>query len=517
MLVIGCVVGVWHALPLTNIVNDEMYFVGGVFRALQQKSIFPLPGDVPYGTITFWSNYFVFSVLLAGLFAIFRFQVSIVKEFVVQHVGWMYVVPRLVSAGIAIGLLFFVRDILRRIGLNKREQLSLLVILFTNLTMSAVLHTGKVWVLSTSLVVISIGYLLRSINTRVQTRRNIFCSILTAFLAFANFPLCGFALIVIPLLIWFHRHERRLLLTVVYSVICSIFVSFFVFLANSHNIITQVTDIFTAYHPLTSTNGSLSTSIGFWRSLGLHAQQVVSIFPLSILLIVVGFRNGVRHKSLMYIASAYACVYFLLITILVTWTNDSSSNIRYLFPLGFFLIFIVAAFRPPNHKWLYVLGGISLIPYFLFLYHLSVPTTYNEATSWILAHANKEDVVVINQMNPILTLPKNAKSYSFVQEKFCATICQEALKSNLNSEIKFFLLDSESIAVTTSQVGYDVYRVSSSTDIFPHEKLIKTFVTGAGNPPEFDIDYNIGSYFDWRFYTIRKFGKGIYIYHEQKN
>lgn len=46
LLCISFFVGIWHALPLLNVVTDEWYFVGGVVRAMEHHTFIPLPNDV---------------------------------------------------------------------------------------------------------------------------------------------------------------------------------------------------------------------------------------------------------------------------------------------------------------------------------------------------------------------------------------------------------------------------------------------------------------------------------------
>ena len=74
---LGSFVGIWHALPMLNVILDEQYFVGGVLRAIEAKSILPLATDVPYGTITFYLNYalqipFLISSLRGRVSVLFR-------------------------------------------------------------------------------------------------------------------------------------------------------------------------------------------------------------------------------------------------------------------------------------------------------------------------------------------------------------------------------------------------------------------------------------------------------------
>ena len=515
VLLVGSFIGIWHALPLTNVINDEMYFVGGVLRAIQAKSVIPLLGDAPYGLLTFWLNYILFVVLLCILFVIFGFRGSVLTSFLVKQASWLYLVPRFLNALIAGVSLFIFKDIFQRVGIEKRTQILLVFALFTNLITTAVLHTGKMWVLSVTLVILSIRFLYLTVREKGDAEaqsRNIFFSILFAFLAFANFPLCGFALIAIPILFAFHRSDTRLVWAIGKSTLIGAALFVALFLMNAGNIINQVTDIFTVYHPIGAA-AAVRSGIGFGPSFVMHATQVLILFPLLLCLIGIGVFRGVKDRPLLYIASSYATVYFIMICVLVTWSSDLSANLRYLFPLGSFFVLMAASLSLPVGRWMTALCGLFCIPYLFFLYLISVPTTYNQAVSWAVSDPALHGAVIINQIGPRLDVPKDARSYRLTQEKFCGSKCQEALRSPDASSVPFLVIDAESTS-TLPVFGGDLYRFTTSTVPLPGETLVRTFSDGGPDHTGFEIDYAVGNYFDPSFYLIKRFGEQVSVFRQ---
>ena len=76
-LTLSFFIGIWHAFPMLNVVADEMYFVGGVLRAMENLTIFPAPGDVPYGTLTYVLNYALVALFVLGALVLFRLLAAI--------------------------------------------------------------------------------------------------------------------------------------------------------------------------------------------------------------------------------------------------------------------------------------------------------------------------------------------------------------------------------------------------------------------------------------------------------
>src|SRR6185369_15890477 len=136
LFVVGSFIGIWHALPMTNVVADEQYFVGGVLRALEAHSVLPLWGDVPYGTITFYLNYLLEIPLLTVLFAFKGFHLSGLMNFLVLHPWVNYLVPRFVSAVVLSIFLWFVNRFLREEGVELPVRIAAFATLFCTIISS---------------------------------------------------------------------------------------------------------------------------------------------------------------------------------------------------------------------------------------------------------------------------------------------------------------------------------------------------------------------------------------------
>ena len=77
-----------------------------------------------------------------------------------------------------------------------------------------------------------------------------------------------------------------------------------------------------------------------------------------------------------------------------------------MFPLGFFLVLVVASFNIQFKKSFYVIAAISLLYYILTLYYLSIQTTYNQAYNWV--NENLADKKVMRIFFSSFTKPEPA-------------------------------------------------------------------------------------------------------------
>src|SRR3989344_7331705 len=148
---LGSFVGIWHALPMLNVILDEQYFVGGVLRAIEVKSLLPLASEVPYGTITFYLNYLLQIPFLLALFAWKGFSIVALKTYLVLNPEIAYLVPRFLSAILASLVAILYDRFLRSEGLPLLHRFAVLSVIFCTVIGAATLHTGKMWVLSTIL------------------------------------------------------------------------------------------------------------------------------------------------------------------------------------------------------------------------------------------------------------------------------------------------------------------------------------------------------------------------------
>src|SRR3989344_9116811 len=202
---LGSFVGIWHALPMLNVILDEQYFVGGVLRAIEMKSILPLATDVPYGTVTFYLNYVLQIPFLVILLAWKGFSIVSLKAYLVLHPETAYLVPRLLSAMLASAVALAYDRFLRSEGLPLVQRFAVLSVIFSTVIATVTLHTGKVWVLSSVLVGISALCTYLALRAHIRGAQEpvygpTFWSIICAFVALANFPLVGVFLINIRLI-----------------------------------------------------------------------------------------------------------------------------------------------------------------------------------------------------------------------------------------------------------------------------------------------------------------------------
>src|SRR3989344_4324829 len=277
---LGSFVGIWHALPMLNVILDEQYFVGGVLRAIEAKSILPLATDVPYGTITFYLNYALQIPFLITLLAWNGFSIVSLKTYLVLHPETAYLVPRLLSAIVASAVALAYDRFLRSEGLSLVQRFAVLSVIFSTVIATVTLHTGKVWVLSTVLAGASalctyIALRNYSLGRPEPTYGPAFWSIVLVFTALANFPLAGVFLINVPLLLYVFRNDAVRLRATGKAILAGILILFAVLAANWSNIYSLVIHIFTNFHPIL--NGGMSTQVvpPFSTSLVFHFEQAL--------------------------------------------------------------------------------------------------------------------------------------------------------------------------------------------------------------------------------------------------
>jgi len=504
-------VGTWHAFPMLNVVNDEMYYVGGVLRALENHTIVPIENDVPYGTLTYLSNYLFSIISLSALLPFFGLSLSALKMFLIQSPSVMYFSLRLLNSLFSIVLLYFVNKILQKELEDVRTRIFLLILLFTNIITTVILHTGKMWVLSTLLVVVSFHYLYKSLNhdlydNKEVSKRNIFLSIFFSFLALSNFPLNFYSLVCIPILVFYFRADRSLLKKIFVYVLVGFFVYVLITLFNFDSIRNQIVSIFSEYHPILV---DASSELNFVNSFYTYLVKLVFLFPLLILSLFFSIKDGIKNKRMFAISSMYFWCYFFVIVLIANWTSDFRSSLRYLFPLGFFLVFIVSSLNIRFRKIYYVLGGVSVFFGLLTIYYLSVPTTYNEAFKWVNSELSSQRVVIVNEVAE-LQLTKNKDSSLYTEDKFCASKCRNIITYDLNSDFTPLVIDLTSKEYVFSKKPEDFYYIKETLSEDGNMELVKSFTNKSG--VYHSVDYNLGNYFDLDYIRIRNLGKDIYIY-----
>lgn len=508
-------IGIWHAFPLLKVIGDEMYFVGGVLRAMENFSFLPAVDDVPYGTITYYLNYFLIAGWVLILLPFFKFNLTELKDFLVQNPQVIYIVIRLLSALLGLVYLWLFNKIFKKEIKDFRIRIFLLILLFTNMITMLFLHTGKMWVLSILLVLLSFYYLYRALSYKdeiTQTalvQRSLFLSILFSFLAVANFPLNAFALVNIPLIFIFFRQRPDLLFKSLKYILIGLAVFGLIILSNFESIKNQILSIFADYHPLTSREAIELSDFGLAQSVVFNLKRLFLFFPLLILTLLLVIKDKVRNKQLFIMGVIYFSAYLSVLISVGTWSEDLYFYIRRLFPLGFFFILIIASFNIKFKKIFYPIALVSLIYFGMSLYFLSVPTTFNQAYNWVSNHLNQEKVVIINEVGTI-DLPKNKQSYLLVQDYFCASKCQNVVENDLNSYFKPLIIDKYTQGDVPIPDGADIYYLKLDPQDPQSYELIARFGNNVGQG--FAVDGRMANYFDLDFFRIKNFGADIFIY-----
>jgi hypothetical protein len=501
-------IGTWHAFPMLNIVGDEMYYVGGVLRAMEAHTMVPFVGDVPYGTLTYLLNYFFSFIPLSILLIFFKFHVASLKLYLIGSPSIMYFSLRILSAILSLVYLYLINTLLKKELEDIRVRFFLLFLLFTNIITTLILHTGKMWVLSTLLVVISFYYLYKSLHEgEAREKKNILLSIVFSFLAFSNFPLNIYALINIPLLLFYFRGNKNL----IYKIIQYVFLGFIIYLLitlfNFESIKEQIISVFTQYHKIEE---SSLAGLNFGRSLLSYCLKLIYLFPLFLLTLCIAFKDKIKSNKLFSISLIYFLTYFLLIVLVANWAEDTSSYMRYLFPLGFFLTFLISSFNLKfRGKIFYPIMFISVLFGSLTLYYLSVPTTYNLAFNWVEKNLSSKDVLIINKVGE-LQLTKNKESSLLSEDQFCATKCHNTIDFSLNTQFKPLVVDLLSKPFNETNYRGSIYYIldKKAND----STLLETAVFENNSPKFHTVDYNIGSYFDLSYFRLKNFGRNVYIY-----
>jgi len=444
-------IGIWQGFPILDIIGDEMYFVGGVLRAMSAGTIFPLLGDVQYGMITYYLNYLLMIPFLGVMYSI----TDNARQFLTENPHYAYLVLRVLSAIAGLGFLRIFYLFIKKEIKDNKMKVFLIVMMFSNMLFTMILHTGKVWVISTLLAYASFYYLYKAITRGKNI--DAFISILLAFLALANFQMMGVFLINIPILLYYFRGK-----TIKYSII-SFVIFAAVVLSNFQNVISFTNVTFTHYMVIEQ-----YTVIG---SLALNFKKIFMFYPLFLILLPFG---KIRNKKLFWLSVAYSLTYFIGISLIGRWSTTDYSYTRFLFPLAPFIMMIVVSLDIKFRKVFYLIGAVSMV-YFLFtIYYMSVPTTYNVARNY-----------VINVPN--LQLPKNKKSYLNIQSKFCSSKCREIIENDLNKDFLPLIIDEYSINKVEGDYQIDVI--------------------GSG----YMVDNRMANYFDLKFFTAKRFGEEITI------
>src|SRR3989344_1902958 len=187
-------VGIWYAFPSLKVVGDEAPYVGGVLRAMQGMTLVP---HVDYSyTVSFYANY-ALMVPFVGVLLLWFGSVASATVFLMEHIYLAYFVPRLVSVFAALALLVLFLALMRAQGKSFSERFALSSIVFCNIMLLVIAHTGKMWMLSLLLWFVAFFFFQKATQEHAVQHQVLhsgglrsasFWSPVFAFLAFANFP-----------------------------------------------------------------------------------------------------------------------------------------------------------------------------------------------------------------------------------------------------------------------------------------------------------------------------------------
>ncbi|MFT5036462.1 MAG: hypothetical protein ACI9VM_000022 [Candidatus Azotimanducaceae bacterium] len=509
-------VGVWYAIPMVNTITDVWSFGGGVLRAMEAHTLFP-GGDVPYGTISFFQNYIAMAFALAAGFVFTGFDLEALKTLLILNPSYTLIPSRIVSVLTSIVLLAVVYRFLKAHVTSSWWRFALIVLVFGNVLASLLVRSGKMWMLSTALGVISFIYLYRALTeerTSGISGRSSVISVVTAFLATANFPFAAVFLINIPILFLFFpktaKSLRRLFLIVLSG--GAVFLS--VVALNFQNTFQLVSSFIT---PLLQPSAEIIIddlpALSFFEAFLVNARHAVEAFPLlflALLFVVIpaaGWR--VRDKTLAYLALTYGVIYILMASVLFRSDHGLSLNVRHIFPLAFFLLFCIVAYRAPARSVAVGFISIGLLIYMHTMALFSVPTTYNDVSDFLTARYGTEEVLIKEDIFE-LTLPMNRASYEIFAEENCGSTCKH--RRTLDADIEFNPL------VVTNYTDQAVLEMLAPVDIvvlelsIPGCTPIARFGNSVPDTEVFDFDINLGRMLMPSFYTLRQLGKNMYVY-----
>lgn len=505
-------VGVWYALPMVNTITDVWAFGGGVLRSIEAHTLLPGYG-VLYGTLSFYQNYIAMVFALGFGFLFYGFDIVALKTALVLNPSYSLLVPRIVSALTAMAFLAFVYQFLKTNVHSVWWRLTLLMITFGSVLTTLLARSGKMWMLSIALGMISFIYLYRAIT---EERKNgkpgrfSAISIVTAFLATANFPFAGLFLINIPILFLYFPRTLESLWQIGIATLAGGTLLLIVFATNAQNIILQLSGfVLQFFESSANSTESVVRSLTLFEAFMVNARQMVEAFPLLLLALIPALRSGIRNKTLAYLALIYLALYIVAVSVVFRSDHGLALNVRHIFPIGFFLMFLIASYKSPP-RWvstIFLAGGILVYVYTLVL--LSVPTTYNRASEFISTEYSDAGIRIDEHIFE-LTLPMNKNSYALFMEASCGSTCQHMRK--LSNDIAFRPI------VVTSETDPSYLETLPPADLIIVERAVPncTPLARFGNAKHddevFDIDINLGRMLMPSFYTLRQLGKNIYVY-----
>lgn len=503
--------GVWYALPMVNTVTDVWAFGGGVLRAMEAHSLLPGYG-VAYGTLSFYQNYLAMALALGLGFVWHGFDFEALKTALVLNPSYSLLVPRITSALTAAALLVVVYRFLKTQVPSVSWRLALLMLVFGNVLTALLARSGKMWMLSIGLGVASFVYLYRALTEEVHTGlpgRLSAISIVTAFLAAANFPFAAVFCINIPILLYAMPWTSSSLRRLAYAVAAGGAVFLVFFALNAENTISQVSGFVMQFFDPSASAGNEQQALTPFASFMVNARQAIEAFPLLLLALIPALRGGVRDCLLACLSCMYMMVYIVVVSFVFRTDQGLALNIRHVFPLCFFLLFLISAYRPPTRRVAIAFCAAGFCAYVYIVVLLSVPTTYNAASDFIAERYGNHDIRIDEHIFE-LTLPMNKASYGLFASVSCGSTCAHVRALPGDIAFRPIIVTNESEAARVALLP--------QPGLFVMERAVAgctplaRFGSGAPDDEAFDIDINLGRMLLPSFYTLHRLGKNIYIY-----
>lgn len=505
-------IGVWYALPMVNTITDVWAFGGGVLRAMEADSLLPGYG-VSYGTVSFYQNYVAMAVALALALPLYGFDIAALKSALVLNPSYSLLVPRIVSALTAALVLAVVYRFLKVHVHSAWWRLALLMLVFGNVLTALLTRSGKMWMLSIGLGVVSFIYLYRALTEEKEAGvpgKLAATSVVTAFLAAANFSFAGLFLVNIPILFFAFPRTLGSLRRLAYSVAGGTGLFLLFFALNAKNTVIQLSEfIVPLLNPAVGMISEGFARLTFFESLMVNSRQAIEAFPLILLALVFALWGGMRDRLLAYLSLAYLSIYILAVAFIFRTDHGLSLNVRHIFPLGFFLLFFITAYKPPARRVAVAFFAAGLLVYLYALFLLSVPTTYNAAADFIVARYSEASIRVDEHIFE-LTLPTNKASYALFASSSCGSACthMRAMERDIAFQPIVITSDSDPILVADLAPPDVIVVEREIADCMP----LARFGSGVADDEVFDIDINLGRMLMPSFYHLKRLGKNIYVY-----
>ena len=503
-------VGIWYALPMVNTITDVWPFGGGVLRAMEAHTLLPGYG-VNYGTLSFYLNYAFMTLALAAGYVFSGFDFEVLKTALIQNPSYSLLVPRFVSALTAGVFLLFVHRFLKAHVHSVWWRLALLMLVFGNVLAVLLARSGKMWMLSIGLGTVSFIYLYRSLREEAsggRPSRLAFTSVITAFLATANFPFAAVYLVNIPVLFYVFPRTYDSLKPLAYAVALGGALLIGVFALNAGNTIAQVSGFIL---PLVGigVESAAAVRLTYFESFIVNARQAIEAFPLLLLALVAVARSGIRDKTLAYLSLLYAAVYIIAVSVVFTSDDGLALNVRHIFPLGFFLTFLLAAFEVPRRWVSGVFLGVGFLIYIYAVALLSVPATYNSAYDYVVATYGNADIRIDEHIFE-MTLPMNKASYGLFMPASCGSACEHLRAAR--DDIAFNPLVVTDLSDPKKAAALPPPDIIVTERAIPGCVPLARFGNAVRDDEIFDIDINLGRMLMPSFYRLRQLGKNVYVY-----